>query len=289
MSRHVKVCLMMGAALWLGTSAAFGQVIFGAAYVGSSAAANLYSIDPTTGAGTLIGSTGLKQLSALDFNPTTGVLYGIGLSAVTGGYVLATINTATGASTLVGGVTVGPFQDLAFAGNGALYGLSGGGLWSINPSNGAATLVSGSTAGFFGDGLSFGSGGILYESTAINTDSDLASVSSTTGVATFINSHVFPPAYPTTLSEVPRIVALGFYPGSNTMYATVFAGAGGSGDLVSFLATVDLTTGVVTNVGQTVAGMDAIAIYAIPEPSITALMAVGLGLFFWRDRRRRVA
>ena len=154
-----KVCLLVGVMAWLGAVTASAQIIFGAGYVGSAQTANLYSIDPTTGAGTLIGSTGLKQLSALDFNPNTGVLYGIGTNAA-GAKVLATINTATGASTTIGTVPAGIFQDIAFASNGTLYGLSSGGLYTINITTGATTLIgTGATAGFYGDGLDFGPGG----------------------------------------------------------------------------------------------------------------------------------
>ena len=69
------------------------------------------------------------------------------------------------------------------------------------------------------------------------------------------------------------------------MYATVFSGTGTGGDLISYLATVNLATGVVTNIGVTVTGLDAIAIYAVPEPPVIALLAGGLGLLFWRHRR----
>ena len=288
MNRYVKLCLTVGIGAWLGAATASAQLIFGAGYVGSAQTANLYSVDPATGAGTLIGSTGLKQLSALDFNPTTGVLYGIGKTGA--GFVLATINTATGASTTIGGVGTIPFQDIAFASNGTLYGLSNGGLYTINITTGATTLINSATAGFYGDGLDFGPGGVLYENTELSTAMALYSVNPATGVATLINNNTFPPAYPTTLSDIPRIVALDFFSPTNTMYATVFAGTGSGAtpDLVSYLATVNLTTGVVTNIGLTVTGLDAIAIYAVPEPSSLALMGVGAGLLFWRKRRRLV-
>ena len=65
-------------------SAATSVILYGAAAdnpVGKSdgqAISFLYRIDPATGAATLIGSIGYRGVSALDFEPATGVLYGVG-------------------------------------------------------------------------------------------------------------------------------------------------------------------------------------------------------------------
>ena len=54
-----------------------------------------------------------------------------------------------------------------------------------------------------------------------------------------------------------RLNAMDYEPDTGVLYASVNAGFRGSGP--NFLATVDPNTGVVTNVGQSVNGLDAIA------------------------------
>src|SRR5437660_12817234 len=92
------------AALLCSGAALAATTIFGTAYTNTNGAASLYSISPTTGAATLVGATGFRQISALAFAPN-GTLYGIGRNG-TGALVLLTINTATGAGTQVGSITV---------------------------------------------------------------------------------------------------------------------------------------------------------------------------------------
>ena len=58
--------------------------------------AALYTVSTSTGALSFVGSTGLKELEALAFNPATNVLWGWGYDKG-----LVTINTSTGAATVV--------------------------------------------------------------------------------------------------------------------------------------------------------------------------------------------
>ncbi len=92
------------------------------------------------------------------------------------------VDTSTGAVTLVGnaGVTL---TDIAFAANGALYGIDFNNLYSINTTNGHATLI-GAMGGSGSNGynaLVFGTNGVLY--TAANNSSELYTVNTTTGAA----------------------------------------------------------------------------------------------------------
>src|SRR5262245_29836790 len=68
--------------------------LFGLTAFGGSPANSLVTIDPTTGASTLVGPTGLTGIVEGDitFSPTTGILYGLSTSP---GFGLFTINTAT--------------------------------------------------------------------------------------------------------------------------------------------------------------------------------------------------
>lgn len=107
---------------------------------------NLYTVNLTTGAATLVGSTGQIEVFGLVFDGQTGNLYA---SQSTGATGFMSINTGTGLGTMIGdpginldGMThVGSTGDLVgmLAGPGSLH--------SINRATGAATQVS-AGAGF---------------------------------------------------------------------------------------------------------------------------------------------
>jgi hypothetical protein len=118
---------------------------------------NLYRINPTTAAATLIGNTGLSGANALVFG-TNGTLY----LAANNDTRLFTVNTATGASTALGTTGFNSAGDLAFN-NGALYmSSSTDQLIRINLSG----TVSGTVVGPFGFsnvfGLATAANGVLY-------------------------------------------------------------------------------------------------------------------------------
>lgn len=110
--------------------------------------ADFYEIDPVTGATTFIGPMGASDIEGgLDFDPTTGILYGVNAGGgVAGG--LFTVDLGTGAMTIVGPIldTGGSVIDasaMAFDDAGNLYLLrtntSPMELWQIDPSD-ASTL-----------------------------------------------------------------------------------------------------------------------------------------------------
>ncbi|MCC6427784.1 MAG: hypothetical protein IT435_13305 [Phycisphaerales bacterium] len=120
----------------------------------------LFKIDRDTLVASAIGSPSGGNLGGLDYDTTTGTLYGI--SDVTiGGTRLVSINTTTGAQTAIGTLGAGITDCNALA-----YCSAGDELFTINSSNeqllkvskstGVATVV-GSTAGLFG--ASFGMAG----------------------------------------------------------------------------------------------------------------------------------
>lgn len=120
--------------------------------------APLYSIDPATGKATLIGTTGLN-LTYSDSAATTEELsngaQGLYLTVGTGSTLVSSIysvNTTTGAATLLGQDSVGACLKGMAEINGTLYAGSGyctpgSNIYTINPSNGQATFVS--TAGYY--------------------------------------------------------------------------------------------------------------------------------------------
>ena len=100
---------------------------------GGDGNSNLYTVDPATGAATLVGSTGLgfATVSALDFR-SDGILFAavniVGAGG-TGSDHLATIDTATGAATVIGpfgtcngSCTIEGMEGIAFDASGTLLG-----------------------------------------------------------------------------------------------------------------------------------------------------------------------
>jgi hypothetical protein len=120
--------------------------------------APLYSIDPTTGKATLIGTTGL-DLTYSDFAATTQELsnaaQGLYLLVGNGSTLVSSIyslDTTTGAATLLGQDSVGACLKGMAEINGTLYAGSGyctagSNIYTINPNNYQATLVT--TAAYF--------------------------------------------------------------------------------------------------------------------------------------------
>lgn len=119
---------------------------------GGSAASDLYTVDPATGATTSVGPTG-HALTGLAFDPSTGTLYGsTSVQSPLHPRSLVTIDKTTGVTTLVGAYGLGSgtsMADLAFdsAGNLYGYGTTGRKLYSINKATGAPTLLGTSAVG----------------------------------------------------------------------------------------------------------------------------------------------
>ena len=104
----------------------------------------LYTVNPTTGATTDVGPTGLTSIveGDISFDPTTGILYG---ATNLSGHQLFTLNTTTGAATDVGSMTGSDDPSgLAFDSSGQLWmvdtHINTGGVPSlskVNKTNGA--------------------------------------------------------------------------------------------------------------------------------------------------------
>lgn len=90
----------------------------------------LYTIDVDTGVATFIASTGLASIGDIAFDPTSGVLYGLGRNFP---FSLYTINPSTGASILVGNIGHEVRTGLACSGTGQLYAAElNGVLWKVD-------------------------------------------------------------------------------------------------------------------------------------------------------------
>ncbi|MEX0703295.1 MAG: PEP-CTERM sorting domain-containing protein [Planctomycetales bacterium] len=116
----------------------------------------LYTIDPTTGAASLVGSHGVTDLFGLAFDSKNNVLYGTQISSTGQLYQL---NTTTGAATAVGplsgalgigGLAYDALRDMLVG----WYDF-GGDLYAIDRTTGAATLLV--------DGPAARDGGLAYD------------------------------------------------------------------------------------------------------------------------------
>ena len=230
--------------------------LYGAASIGLDGVASLYHIDPGTGAGTLIGSTGFQRVSAMSFDPS-GRLLAVGeRNDGSNISVLISIDLATGSGTEIGPTNVAAtgfgdnVTDIAFRhGDGALYAyiMPSGGVGVIDPATGTITAVGSSGLVAAGNGIAFD-----WEDTLLHADATrLNRLDQTTGTATQVALLTWsPPA-----DSFPRVNAMDFDPSNVTLYASVQDGGGGS---ESYLAIV-LSDGVVSIIGAAPSGLDALA------------------------------
>jgi len=101
-----------------------------------SGTTDLISINPLTGAGSIIGSTG-QQVPDMSFNPS-GQLYSWSES----GDVLESIDKTTGVATQIGSNNVGTSNTgFAFNSTGTLYLKPGSQLYTVDPATGLGTFV----------------------------------------------------------------------------------------------------------------------------------------------------
>ena len=107
----------------------------------------LITIDPSSGAGTLVGITGTpggggRGFTDMSFRPSDNLLFTHNLDNC--GQNIYTINVTSGMATLVGSTANGceGGNSLEFDASNTLYlGHYSSGLWTVNQSTGAATFV----------------------------------------------------------------------------------------------------------------------------------------------------
>jgi hypothetical protein len=123
--------------------------LFGLTSGFSTPANSLIHIDPSNGAVTVVGSTGLPLIveGDLAFNPLNGFLYGVqDLGQSLTDRNLFRINALTGLATVISNLPSGDYSALAFIGTGLLYAIDTAGnnnsyLMNINPTNGAVSIL----------------------------------------------------------------------------------------------------------------------------------------------------
>lgn len=274
---------------------AFAVTIYGTAYNGSGdRLATLYTVDPNTGAAIPIGPTGFTRVSAIDFNPLTGVLYGVGVDAQDNA-TLISINTTTGMGTAIGLLGNGlgssgnsvTISDMSFRSDGVLYAVSSNitspTVYTIDLMSGAATPLGSNTTGrlYQGNALAFDTANSLF---FLSTDQnnpgaggEVDLVNQTNGMFTPTGTTV---NYPVDLLD-PRTNAMDYDVTTGILYASVVHGTA-TGGVTNFIAQIDLATGVVSNPQATIRGLDGLAVLpmqngtAVPDTGSTLLLALPL-------------
>lgn len=235
--RRLRIVLL-AAMLLLGALRAQAAVLYGVDF----SVSELYTIDVTTGAATLVAPTGLTGLAGIAFDDD-GTLYAIDVDF--GSTTLFIIHTTTGTTTAVGvtGETAGEGGLVYDPASARLYSkanpISGGGptleLIRINPATGAATVVGNmglTTVESDVSGLALLGGDDLlaFDPQSALTDRML-SIDKVTGAATEIG--------PTTTPPGSSVGGVALDPGANIYYVS---------DGVQLL-TVNPTTGAATVIG----------------------------------------
>jgi hypothetical protein len=220
-------------------------------------ATGLYTIDPATGATTLVGDTG-ESITGLDFHPGTGVLYGTTTPNSNTPSSLITIDPATGTVTVIGPHGVDrAVTDLTFAPDGTLYGWAEPGFDSvvtIDVTTGAATLVADAQVNSGGCAFDMAPDGFLYLfgascSSPLNNDGDNAvlKLNATSGVVVDYWPIITDASWECDSDETGAWSAAS-HDGAGNLYGFSNAGCG-DGVPRRNLTTLDLATGVPTFVG----------------------------------------
>jgi len=187
-----------GISAFIGLTVSPSGTLYTISPAGSTPAGNaLFTINPATGASSLVGSTGLSNIleGDLAFDRTAGVIYGVYNSAGTNNEQLFRVNPATGAATVVG--TIPGANDpsaLAFDSSGNLFELdtqinstNNSTLSRLDKNTGAvlSTVTLSAKLGAIA-GLAFDpTTGTLYAASG-NFVSNLYTVNTTTGALTLV-------------------------------------------------------------------------------------------------------
>jgi hypothetical protein len=204
---------------------------------------------------------GMNSCSGLRFQPGTGILFAVGFDGSHD--ALFTVNPATGITTLVADVTVtGPvgggcsaairaIPDITFRSDGTLFApviISGTFvicLATINPTTAALTFI-GNTGDTHsgGNGLAFDASDTLWHGGEISGPGFIDTLDQTTGGAGTHTTLTI--SSPICTTATPDALA---FNSAGTLYTIMNCGSSGSGP--TYLATINTSTGGVTDVGST--------------------------------------
>jgi hypothetical protein len=131
---------------YYGMEFALGR-LYAAGITGFCFPSDFGTVNPATGLGTVLGSTGTGPLAGLSFDARTSTMYGLtgtDQDCGTGNSQLVRMEVTGGAATVLG-TTSFMGNSLAFGPGGDLFGggspIDGGNVYRINPTTGASTLI----------------------------------------------------------------------------------------------------------------------------------------------------
>jgi hypothetical protein len=237
------------------TDAGSGDILVAATRNG-----DIYQIDTTTGAQTLLLDTSngagvdIGVVSSILWVPSQNQLWlGMGGNSLCGG-CLNVLNTTTGVPTLLSG-TSGTVPGLALRGTGQIYTAVGDnkGLRSLDPATGADSSIASATGEGQGNGMTFAAG-VFY----LTGNSNLYTVDPDTGVSTLAGAFTYS-GFPAPTTAEFAIPAMATRASDGTVFVIVHDGGTITGAGPTFIATLDPGTRVVTNIAQTSAKMDGLA------------------------------
>lgn len=243
-------------------SAAHAADLYGVASYSQFGTQSLYRIDPITGAASLVGNTGIRQINGLAFDSSTATMY-----ALTTDSKLYRINLLNGASNLIASrADTLPEGDIAFGPDGDFIATRGFELGSLNRSTAGFSPIGGMGAAANDvSGLAFDGSGALFGYAKNGTLEDtLLSINPDTGSASVIG--------PTGISTAPAVGGLAF----DSDLSTLFLSDGAS------LYSVNRDTGAASLIGAH--GVSGFSGLAVPAPGAAAGL---LGLALAAARRRR--
>lgn len=263
------IALLVAGDLVLGARISEAQVLWGSSSKGGTNPSSVFTIDRTTGLATLVGPSGLGDgVSGVKFDPLSGTMYGILGSACIGARLI-TIDTATGAGTVIGTLAGAGFDGgtgnfcgggsdaLAFAPDGTLY--AGGyvfgatSLLKVEKSTGAVLEAHPTPSSLVG--LAFDPAGVLWAS---HGNSSFSFALHTIDLVTGAETSTLPLSEPVIVSDLA-------FAADGTLYASLPS--------ENNLATVDTASGLVTRIGSfgPAAGKISGLALASPVSQLTAL------------------
>jgi hypothetical protein len=288
--RGLAYILCLFSLLFFLSSFAEAQALYGAANGLSQGMgpSSLYSIDPDTGAATLIGPIGFNNVTGMAFLNDGRLVASANGDALFGAEtaILIEIDPTTGAGTLIGIIdddisgNCGRIPDLTYdTTTDTLYGYGDfcnhtEGPYRINTTTAAGTVIGPSGYSGGGNGIAIKrTTGIIF-ATPFDTES-LVILNSLTGAGADV---------PGSVGNVPGIVnALDFNPQTGVLFGSLRD----AGDVFGgqfYLVTINTSNGVTTPIGETVPGLDAIVfkrepvVSAVPALSEWGMLAVAAGL-----------
>lgn len=233
--------------------------LYGVATFSNFGVQSLYTIDAATGAATLVGSTGLRQIAGINFDTSTARLV-----ALTVAGDIYELNITTGASTLVRDGNFGVPEGSVSVEGGTTYTTISDNLHTLGATNWQQVGPSGLAAGSDISGLDFGNGQLLGLALNGTGPDQIVSFNVGTGAASVLGP---------TGTNASTVADLTYAFLGNQWYMT-------DG---SALYTLNSSTGAASLIGaHGVSGFSGLAF--VPAPGAAALLGMGLVV---AGRRRR--